>query len=68
MVAQQVKNLTSIHKGEGLSPGLTQSIKDPVLPWLWRGLAAAAWIQTIARELPYATGATLKRKKTKTQI
>ena len=28
VVAQQVKNLTSIHEDAGLSPGLTQSVKD----------------------------------------
>ena len=31
IVAQQVKNLTSIHEGVGLIPGLTQWIKDPAL-------------------------------------
>ena len=31
-VAQQVKNLTSIHEEVGWIPGLTQWVKDPVLP------------------------------------
>ena len=33
IVAQWVKNLTSIHKDVGLIPGLTQCVKDPLLPW-----------------------------------
>ena len=36
---------------------------DPALLWLWCRLAAAALIQPLAGELPYATGAVLKRKK-----
>ena len=31
-MAWTVKNLTSIRKNAGLIPGLTQWIKDPVLP------------------------------------
>ena len=31
VVAQQVKNPTSIHEDEGLSPGLAQWVKDPVV-------------------------------------
>ena len=38
VVAQPVKNLTSIHGDAGLVPGLTQWVKDLVLP------QAAAWI------------------------
>ena len=36
---------------------------DPTLLWLWCRPAAVAPIQTLAWELPYATGATLKRPK-----
>ena len=32
IVAQQLVTLTSIHKDEGLMPGLTQQVKDPVFP------------------------------------
>ena len=39
---------------------------DPALLWLWCRLAAVARIQSLAWELPYAVGATLKSKKQKT--
>ena len=32
IVAQWVKNPTSIHEDVGLIPGLTQWVKDPVFP------------------------------------
>ena len=38
---------------------------DPELLWLWCGLAAAAPIQPLAWERPYASGMALKGKKKK---
>ena len=36
---------------------------DPVLLWLWLGLAAVAPVGPLAWELPYAMGVALKKKK-----
>ena len=43
--------------GVGCRDGL-----DPVLLWLWYWPAAASLIQPLALEMPYATGAALKKK------
>ena len=40
----------------------------PTLLWLWCRPAAAALIQPLAQEFPYATGAALKRQKNKIKI
>ena len=77
-VSQQVKNLAGIptvstamgltaciHEDAGLIPGLDQQVKDAALLWLQCRPAAAAPIRPLARELPYAAGAALKRKRKK---
>ena len=64
-VAQRVKNPTGIHEDASLIPGLTQWFNNPVLLWLWHRQAAAAPIQPLAWELPYALGVFLKRKRKK---
>ena len=38
---------------------------DLELLWLWCRPTAAAWIQSLAWEIPYAAGVTLKKKKKK---
>ena len=53
-------NPTSLHEDVGLIPSLAQCLKDPVLPWLWYRLAAAALVRPLAWELPYVSHAVLK--------
>ena len=65
MVAQCLTNPTRNHEVEGSTPGLAQWVKDPVLLWLWRRLAAAALIRPLAWEPPCAMDAALEKTKKK---
>ena len=76
VVAQRVTNPMRIHEDVGSTPGLTQWVKNPALPWavvycrrgsdpvlLWlRGRPAAVTpIRPLAWELRYAAGEALKK-------
>ena len=84
VVAQWIKNLTSIHEDVSSIPGLAKCVKgsvvamscgvghrgslNPVLLGLWYRPAAMALIHPLAWEPPYVMGRALKKKKKKKGI
>ena len=73
LVAQQVKNPTSIHEDAGSFPGLTHWVKEPALSQAAVQVTDAVQIPSccgcgIGRELPYARGASLKRQKKRKEV
>ena len=81
IVAQKVKNTTQCPQDVGSILGLAQWVKDLALlqaavqitdaAWiwcLWHRPTAAVLIQSLAQELPYASGVALQRKKKKMKL
>ena len=54
------RNPTRNHEIVGLISGLTQSVKNLAVPWLWCRPAAVAPIWPLAREHPYVASVALK--------
>ena len=64
-MVQWLTNLTRNQEVAGLIPDLAQWVKELALLWLWCRLAAAAPIQPLAWEPPYAGGAAQEMAKKK---
>ena len=63
-VAQLIKNSTRIHENEYSIPGLTQWVKGSHIAMnCGIGWQLQLLIQSLAQEIPYATGGQKKKKK-----
>ena len=58
-------NPTRNREVASLIPGLAQGVKDLALLWLWCRPEAAAPVQPLTWDSPYAVGMALKRKRKK---
>ena len=66
MLGRKVLQIRSSHCASSCGVGhRCDTAMAQVLPWLWHRLVAAAPIQPLAQELPYATGVPIERKEKK---